>query len=74
MSKEKEEDFTIKEASYSFKLSVALKDNLWNTFEHSLKVDIKPGADMNKVNEEVWNKVITQVENKIEESQKLYNG
>ena len=75
MSKlDKEKDYDITNATYSMKLSYAINENLWNSFEHSLSVQIKEGADMDKVNEELWEKVITQVENKIEESQKLYKG
>ena len=72
MSKEK--PYTIKQASYSMKLSYALNENLWNSFEHSLTVDIKDDSQIEKINEEIWDKVITEVENKIEESQKLYRG
>ena len=64
--------YTIKEATYSFKLSYAMNNNLWNAFEHSLTVQINDDSQMDAINEEVWDKVITQVENKIEESQKLY--
>ena len=64
--------YTIKEATYSFKLSYAMNNNLWNVFEHSLTVQINDDSQMDAINEEVWDKVITQVENKIEESQKLY--
>ena len=67
-------DYEITNATYSMKLSYAISENLWNSFEHSLSVKIKKGADMNKVNTEVWEKVISEVENKIEESQKLYKG
>ena len=70
----KEKDYEITNATYSMKLSYAINENLWNSFEHSLTVQIKEGADINKVNEEVWEKVISEVENKIEESQKLYKG
>lgn len=69
-----EKDYEITNATYSMKLSYAISDNLWNSFEHSLSVKIKEGADINKVNAEVWEKVISEVENKIEESQKLYKG
>lgn len=72
MSKEK--PYTIKQASYSMKLSYALNENLWNSFEHSLTVDIKDDSQIKEINEEIWDKVITEVENKIEESQKLYRG
>lgn len=72
MSKEK--PYTVKQASYSMKLSYALNENLWNSFEHSLTVDIKDDSQIEKINEEIWDKVITEVENKIEESQKLYRG
>lgn len=70
----KEKDYEITNATYSMKLSYAINENLWNSFEHSLTVQIKEGADINKVNEEIWEKVISEVENKIEESQKLYKG
>lgn len=70
----KERPYTIKQASYSMKLSYALNENLWNSFEHSLTVDIKDDSQIEKINEEIWDKVITEVENKIEESQKLYRG
>ena len=72
MSKEK--PYTIKEATYSMKLSYAMNDNLWNAFEHSLTVEIKDDSNMKQINEDIWEKVITEVENKIEESQKLYRG
>lgn len=65
-------DYEVTNATYGMKLSYAINDNLWNSFEHTLTVKIKPDADLQKVNEEVWEKVITEVENKIEESQKLY--
>lgn len=67
-------NYTIKQATYSMKLSYAMNENLWNSFEHSLTVDIKDDSQMEKINEEIWDKVITEVENKIEESQKLYRG
>ncbi len=67
-------DYEITNATYSMKLSYAINDNLWNSFEHSLSIKIKEGADMEKINTEVWEKVITEVENKIEESQRLYKG
>lgn len=67
-------DYEITNATYGMKLSYAINDGLWNSFEHTLTVNIKPDADMEKVNEEIWEKVITEVENKIEESQKLYKG
>ena len=70
----KERPYTIKQASYSMKLSYALNENLWNSFEHSLTVDIKDDSQIKEINEEIWDKVITEVENKIEESQKLYRG
>lgn len=69
-----EKDYEITNATYSMKLSYAINDNLWNSFEHSLSVKIKEGADMEKVNTELWEKVISEVENKIEESQRLYKG
>lgn len=69
-----EKDYEITNATYSMKLSYAINDNLWNSFEHSLSVKIKESADMDKVNAEVWERVISEVENKIEESQKLYKG
>lgn len=65
-------NYEIKSATYSMKLSYAMSENLWNSFEHSLTVQIKDDTDMDKINEELWEKVITEVENKIEESQKLY--
>lgn len=74
MPKKEEKLYDIKEATYSMKLSFAMNENLWNAFEHSLTVQIKDDSQMDKINEEVWEKVITQVENKIEESQKLYRG
>lgn len=74
MPKKEEELFTIKEATYSMKLSFAMNENLWNSFEHSLTVEIKDDSQIDKINEKVWEKVITEVENKIEESQKLYRG
>lgn len=70
----KEPQYEITNATYSMKLSYAINENLWNSFEHSLSVNVKPGADINKINEEIWEKVISEVENKIEESQKLYKG
>lgn len=70
----KESQYEITNATYSMKLSYAINENLWNSFEHSLSVNLKPGADINKINEEIWEKVISEVENKIEESQKLYKG
>ena len=70
----KESQYEITNATYFMKLSYAINENLWNSFEHSLSINVKPGADINKVNEEVWEKVISEVENKIEESQKLYKG
>lgn len=66
--------YEIKQATYSMKLSYAMNENLWNAFEHSLTVQIKDDSQMEKINEEIWEKVITEVENKIEESQKLYRG
>lgn len=74
LNNEDENEYTITNATYSMKLSYAISDNLWNSFEHSLNVQIKPGANIKKVNEECWEKVIAEVENKIEESQKLYKG
>ncbi len=65
-------DYEIKQATYSMKLSYAMNENLWNAFEYAVTIDIKKDTDMNKINEEMWEKVITEVENKIEESQKLY--
>lgn len=73
MSK-KDKLYEIKEATYSMKLSFAMNENLWNAFEHSLTVQINDDSEMEAINEDVWNKVITEVENKIEESQKLYRG
>ena len=70
----KESQYEITNATYSMKLSYAINENLWNSFEHSFSINVKPGADINKVNEEIWEKVISEVENKIEESQKLYKG
>lgn len=66
--------YKITNATYSMKLSYAMNENLWNSFEHSLTVQIDPDANINEVNKEVWEKVITEVENKIEESQRLYKG
>lgn len=74
-AKEKQDkDYTITNATYSMKLSYAINDNLWNSFEHSLTVQIKDDSNIEKINEQVWEKVITEVENKIEESQRLYKG
>lgn len=67
-------DYEITNATYSMKLSYAISDNLWNAFEHSISVNIKDDTNIEKINEECWEKVITEVENKIEESQKLYRG
>ena len=67
-------DYEITNATYSMKLSYAISDNLWNAFEHSISVNIKNDTNIEKINEECWEKVITEVENKIEESQKLYRG
>lgn len=72
--KEEEKDYEITNATYSMKLSYAINENLWNSFEHSLTVQIKSNANIDKVNELMWEKVISEVENKIEESQKLYKG
>lgn len=66
--------YEIKKATYSMKLSYALNENLWNSFEYGQTVDIKDDTQIDKINEEIWEKVITEVENKIEESQKLYRG
>lgn len=74
MSKKDEKTYEIKQATYSMKLSFAMNENLWNAFEYSQTVDIKDDSQMDKINEEIWEKVITEVENKIEESQKLYRG
>lgn len=68
----KEKPYNITNATYSMKLSYSIRDNLWNSFEHSLTVAIKDDSCMEKINEEMWEKVITEVENKIEESRKLY--
>lgn len=74
-AKEKQDkSYTITNATYSMKLSYAINDNLWNSFEHSLTVQIKDDSNIEKINEQVWEKVITEVENKIEESQRLYKG
>lgn len=74
-AKEKQDKgYTITNATYSMKLSYAINDNLWNSFEHSLTVQIKDDSNIEKINEQVWEKVITEVENKIEESQRLYKG
>lgn len=67
-------DYDIVNATYSMKLSYAISDNLWNSFEHSISVNIKNDKNMDKINEECWEKVIKEVEDKIEESQKLYKG
>lgn len=67
-------DYEITNATYSMKLSYAISENLWNSFEHSLTIQVKKDADMEKVNAELWEKVIKEVEDKIEESQKLYKG
>ena len=69
-----DKNYTITEATYSMKLSYAINDSLWNAFEHSLTVQIKDDSNIEKINEEIWEKVITEVENKIEESQRLYKG
>lgn len=74
MSKKEEKSYEIKEATYSMKLSYAMNNNLWNAFEYGLTVDIKDDSKINEIDEEIWEKVITQVENKIEESQKLYRS
>ena len=74
MSNMEEKPYEIKHATYSMKLSYSINENLWNSFEHSLTVDIKDDSQMEKINEEIWEKVISEVENKIEESQKLYRG
>ena len=70
----KEPEYEITNATYSMKLGYAISGQLWNSFEHSLSVNLKPGADINKINEEMWERVILEVENKIEESQKLYKN
>lgn len=67
-------DYDIVNATYSMKLSYAISDNLWNSFEHSISINIKNDKNMDKINEECWEKVIKEVEDKIEESQKLYKG
>ena len=72
MAKKELQPYTIKEASYSYKISYACKDNLWNTFEHSLTVEIKDDAVMEDINKVMWEKVLCEVENKIEEATKLY--
>ena len=72
MAKKELQPYTIKEASYSCKISYACKDNLWNTFEHSLTVEIKDDAVMEDINKVMWEKVLCEVENKIEEATKLY--
>lgn len=70
----KSKSYTITNATYTMKLSYAMNENLWNAFEHSLTIQIDPDANIDEVNKEVWEKVITEVENKIEESQRLYKG
>lgn len=72
MSKQK--NYDIVNATYSMKLSYAISDNLWNSFEHSLTVNIKDDSKMEETNAEIWEKVIAEVEDKIAESQKLYKG
>ena len=72
MSKQK--NYDIVNATYSMKLSYAISDNLWNSFEHSLTVNIKDDSKMEETNAEIWEKVIAEVEDKITESQKLYKG
>lgn len=71
---EQPKGYSITNATYSMKLSYAISDNLWNSFEHSISVNIEDDTNIAKINEECWEKVITEVENKIEESQKLYRG
>jgi hypothetical protein len=66
--------YDITNATYSMKLSYCINDNLWNSFEHSLSVAIKDDSNIDKINEELWEKVIKEVEDKIDESQKLYKG
>lgn len=66
--------YKITNATYSMKLSYAMNENLWNSFEHSLSIQIEDDKEIDKINEELWNKVIAEVENKIEESEKLYKG
>lgn len=73
-TEEESKDYKITNATYSMKLSYAISDNLWNAFEHSISIEVKDDTNMTKINEECWEKVITEVENKIEESQKLYRG
>ena len=72
MSKQQPQPFNIVEASYSAKISYACKDNLWNTFEHSLKIQVKDDQCMEDINNIMWDKVLCEVENKIEEATKLY--
>jgi len=66
--------YKITNATYSMKLSYAMSENLWNSFEHSLTVQLHKDANIEEVNKEIWEKVITEVENKIEESQRLYKS
>ena len=64
--------YIIKEVSVSTKISYACKDNLWNTFEYGLTAQVTEDADMEKINQELWDKALCEVENKIEEATKLY--
>ena len=43
----------ITNATYSMKLSYAMNENLWNSFEHSLTVQIEDDANLEKINEEI---------------------
>ena len=68
----KTSDYEIKTVNCSVKISCELQDGLWNTFEYGLQVEVKNTENMKKVNDELWDKCLVEVEDQIQQSQALY--
>ena len=75
MTKKDNEDKVVKitQVHCSTKISVALRDNLWNTFEYGVTAEVSDDSNMEEINAQLWEKCLVEVENKMEEAKELFS-
>lgn len=71
MSKECK-DYKVIECTYSAKISFMLGNDLWNSFEHTQKVEIHNEHNIQQIHSECWYNVLQEVENKLDESREVH--